>query len=548
MQFKYKGRNQQNKPVSGIIEGKTRKDAIAQLKKEKITVIDLIEHKEKEKRKKIKDVLTETVKKMNVGVGININISKKDNTPQNTGKVVGNINSSGLTKRDNVNNAQKEKLTLDDILAQQSEVSYANSSKKQVQNELDSIDIDKIVNSNFANNEDSNYTALKPEKKNVLKQDINMNTVKELFSKDIKLGGKGDNKKKSSLFGRKKVKKADIMLFSRKINTLLETGVPLVKCLQILIEQTSNSYFQKVLAVITKDVSNGSPLSQSMKKFPNVFDDYYTSMVGSGEATGELSTTFNLLYDDMLSKQQLKNKIISASIYPIIIMCLLVVCVIVASVVIIPQFKQLFNGVPLPKFTQVVFGTLDFIGKNIVWEAIGAFLIYVGGRIALSFIQIRYWIDLQKLRIPVIGKVINEYSVTIILKSLSLSMKNGLSVTDSLELAVRNTQNIAIKFELQKVLNSVIQGIPISVAMSESPVFPNLTVQMLKIGEESGRMQDIIEKTAVYYEWNISSFVDKASKWIEPIAIIFTAIFVVIFVFAIAIPMFDLSSGAGIQQ
>lgn len=537
MKFSYKGRDKDNNLVSGIIEGKSRKDAIVQLKKKKITIIDLKEEKNTPtqilKRKlsnrldKIKNSKRfssisklNKLKNMNLSLNININQIEVDTSSKK---------SNSKNKKNKINPKTFKKIQ-----------------QKALEQSLLDIDIEEMSNPDYFKKIDKEIR--KQEKKskknkNVLTTDISMDSIKKFLNTDLK--SLKQNKKKK--LGRRKVKKKEIMMFSKQFVVLLEAGIPLVKCLQILMQQTKNSYFQRVLAYLAKEVSQGSTLSNALSKFPHVFDEYYISMVKTGEATGELSHTFEMLYRNMLSNQKLKSKIIEASIYPIFIFTILIFAMLAAVFIIIPQFEELFAGQPLPDFTRIYFGIIKFIGRNIIY-IIGSFIGFIiTFKLALKNVYFKYFVDLQKFKIPVLGNVIKEYQNTIMLKTLNISLSSGISLTESIAIAINNTTNYGMKFELQNVLNAVVQGVPLSVAMQSSSVFPNYTVNMIKIGEESGKLQEMIENTYEWYDWKISTFIDKASKWMEPASILLVAIFVAPMIFAIALPMFEISSGAGIQ-
>lgn len=541
--FSYKGRNDNNEKVKGIIDGINRKNAILILKKQGIIITELKEYKDKkklrdsfknivEKNKKIKNSDNDTNK--NSKFSFNMFKSKKSN---NTKKIDLNINVASNNTNENFEDINLE--DLNDVLKNINIGNITKETKDEVKDDLLDIDIDKITDSDFKSSTDD-FKKNEPKKGNIFKTEINSENIKKLISSDIKI----NNNKKVS---RKKVKNKELLLFSKKIATLLETGIPITRSLQIVIKQTENIFFQKVLAVVTKDVSQGLSLSQSMSKFPKVFDAHYVALVKTGEDTGELSKTFNLLYEEMLNSQKIKSKVKTAAIYPVVLMGILVIAIIVVAKVIVPMFRKLFDGMPLPAFTDAVFSFFTFFDKNLHWIVLGIFIFIVIFKNLLRNITIRYKWDLLKLRIPVFGNILTEFHTINILRTLDIALKNGLSIVDALDLAIDTTENVSLKIELKKVSTKIIQGIPLSIAMGESPAFPELAVQLINIGEESGKLGDLIIKALEWYEWSLNDFIDKSSKYIEPIAIVFVGIFVAAFVFSIAIPMFDLNSGAGLS-
>lgn len=554
-----------DKPVNGIIEANTKKGAIIQLKKQKIIITNIKEHKEKKDIKYLINSVNTLIKgktkpKKEIDMSkiessyikqFSDTIKNKFKKPSSE-KVQGgdtivniNISSSNLGFGSDENSSdEKTKFAFNEINTALKKdyilESLKQETKKEVAEELNDIDVDAVMATDFRDGL-SSFKKEKEKKNSLLTSEFDLETLKTILNAD--LGGNKKSvgpKKKSS----KKVSSKELLMFCKKLSTLLETGVPITRCLQILMEQTENAYFQKILAVTTKDIAQGTTLSESMKKFPNVFSAHFTALVKTGEDTGELSTTFTLLYDEILNSTKIKSKVKGAAMYPCVILGVLLVAFIVAAKILVPMFNDLFDGMALPKFTEIVFNFLSFFDKNLVWIIVGIFIFVNILALSLRNITIRYKFDAFKLSIPTIGTIVTEYQIINVLRTMDISLKNGLSMPDSLDLAIQTTENIALKFELQKVLNKVVQGISLSLAMKESPVFPSLCVQMLKIGEESGRIEDLIVKTLEFYEWELNDFLDKSSKLIEPFAILLVAVFVVCFVFAVAIPMFDLSSGA----
>ncbi|QUH22131.1 type II secretion system F family protein [Alkaliphilus sp. B6464] len=535
MEFTYKGRDKYNNLINGSIEGKSRKEVIIQLKKDKVTIIELNEEKEKS---------TSIIRKK-----ISSNLDKIKQS--NSFKSVSKIKDMNFSLNININKGKSENIKFHSKTRPSDKFQKENKqSKKAIDEALSNLDISEMSNPDYFKNMDKEIAKEQKEKKigkknkNILTSEIDMDRIKNLLNTDLK-NLKGEGKKKN--IGNKKVNKKEIMMFSKQFVVLLNAGIPLVKCLQILMQQTDHKYFQKVLAYVTREVSKGSSLSIALSKFPHIFDNYYVSMVQTGESTGELAETFDMLYDNMMSNQKLKGKIVEASIYPIFIFSILIFAMITAIFVIIPQFEQLFDGQPLPEFTRIYFGVVKFIGSNILYIISFIVAMTIGYKMALKNTYFKYFVDMQKFKIPVFGEVIREYQNTIMLKTLNIALSSGISLPESISIAINNTTNYGMKFELQNVLNSVIQGTPVSVAMQSSLAFPNYTINMIKIGEESGNMQEMIQNTFRWYDWKITSFIEKASKWMEPASIVLVAIFVAPMIFAIAIPIFEISSGAGIQ-
>lgn len=559
MKFNYIGRNNKGEKIYGSIDGESKKSVIKELKNEKIIVIKI---KELDKNSFVEKLNIPTIYTNNTLKKIALisnkpkkkketkNEKKKEKKPffrhkekktNETTQPIVHV-SVNVDKKD-INNNSSKQLTSDmfDPNLFKKEKIFNN---KETLKELESINVDAIINSDFKDIDDSFYKSQdKENKKNLLTKEIDLDSLKKLLNTDIDLKKDGKKIKKA-----KKVKDKELMMFCKKISTLLDTGIPITRALQLLMQQAETDYFQKILAIITKDVAQGSSLSTSMSRFPKVFSPHFTALVKTGEDTGEMAKTFSLLYQEIMDNLKLRGKIVAASIYPGIIGFVLLAAFIVAAKILVPMFTELFEGMGLPRFTEIVFSCLSFFDKYLFFILGGIFIVIIFIKLLLRNVVLRYRFDVFKLNIPVFGEVVTQYHMINILRTLDISLKNGLSIVEALDLAIQTTENISFKFELQKVLNKVLQGVSVSSSMQESPIFPLLAVQMLKIGEESGKMNELIEKTLDYYDWALNDFLDKSSKYIEPVAIILVAIFVVIFVFAIAIPMFDLSSGATITD
>lgn len=499
MKYIYKGRDAKGAIIKGNIESKSRRDAIIDLKKEKIIIISLNEEKQPRFKKKDKDKSKESKFKSTHFKGINLSLNV-------------NVGKGGKTSNKEMNES----------------LSDLNVEAMQDPDYFKKIENDIVKTSGTTK-----------KRENVLNTEVDMEKIKKALSTDMKSSKNNKNK-----MGKKQVKKREILMFSKQFVVLLEAGIPLVKCLQILMQQTNNKYFQKVLAYITREVSKGSTLSGAMAKFPSVFDTYYTSMIRTGESTGKLAETFDMLYETLLSNQKLRGKIVESSIYPILILTLLVIAMIAIAFVIIPSFESLFGDVKLPTFTRYYFAFVKFLGKSLPFMVGGVIVLNIAVKIASRNVYYKYATDMAKFKLPLFGPIMKEYQNTIMLKTLNLSLISGISLTESIAIAIGNTTNFGMKFELQNVLNAVIQGVPLSSAMQASSVFPNYTINMIKVGEESGKMQDMVKNTYEWYDWKIMSFIEKMSKAMEPVSIMFVALLVVPMVFAIAIPMFDMSSGA----
>lgn len=510
MIYRYKGRNNKGEIEKGVIEGNNRKEIILSLKKKKITLIYLkIEKSKKNSFKKIKDSVLNNINNFNF---TNIFNNKNKNTQNDINEI--------LSKYQQINNKKK---------------STENISDLELENQ-----IKELLNQPITEE---------------VKVDKSSFDIKDIFTQDIKIlrdnyksMSKTKTNKSNKLFQSKKVNKKDVMMFAKQLSILLESGVALTKSLQIIYEQTQSQYFKKVLTMITANVIRGYSLSDSLINFPKIFDNYFITMVKTGEQTGELSFILNLLYEHMFEKQRIKKKITNALIYPAFIGVVLLIGLILFTFKIVPQFKVLFDGIPLPFITLALFGFFDFVSKNFIYIVlfiIGLIFMY---KLLCNNNYFLYKRDEFILKIPFLGKVLLNYQVVNIIETLVICLNTGITLPNSLGIVIENTTNSFLKYKLDIIRNGVIDGVSMTSNLNSMDIFPFLFKQMIKIGEDSGKLNVTLDKAKTYYTWELENFINNIDKWFEPVTILLIAVFVVIFVLAVFLPILDISSGSSLQM
>ena len=342
--------------------------------------------------------------------------------------------------------------------------------------------------------------------------------------------------------GGKKVKLKELALFSRQFATMVNSGLPILRGLAILSEQTSNKELARVLGVARLDVEQGASLSQAFQKHPKIFNDLYVSMIRSGETGGSLDDTLLRLAAMLEREVHLRGQIKSAMMYPIAVVALVVLIMTAMLLFVVPQFKsiyaQLGGSLPLP--TKILLALSDIFKKW--WYVV----------LALAFAArflFRRWkatpagreaVDTLKLRIPVFGTLVHKTALSRFASTLSMLLHSGVPILQALDIVSFTVNNRVIARAVNDVQASVREGESIAKPLSKHPVFPPMVVQMISVGEETGQVDTMLEKVAQFYDQEVEASVDGLTSLIEPILIAFIGGCVGAAVIALYMPMFNI--------
>jgi type IV pilus assembly protein PilC len=360
--------------------------------------------------------------------------------------------------------------------------------------------------------------------------------------------GEAQVKKKAAEFkipgfgGPKKVPASDITLFSRQFATMIDAGLPLVQCLNILGTQLENENFQGIIKQITGDVESGSTLSEAMAKHSQVFNSLFINMVAAGEVGGILDEVLLRVSTYMEKSDALKRKIKGAMMYPMVVMTVAIGATATLLIVVIPGFVTMFksSGVPLPLPTKVVVGLSEFLQKYI--------LVIIGVCVGAWFLFKRYYatdqgektIDNFKLHMPMLGDLVRKSSVARFSRTLGTLLRSGVSILEALEITARTAGNRILQDALMKARSSIGGGETITAPLAEAGVFPPMVVQMVNVGEQTGELDRMLEKIADYYEEEVDAAVDSLTSIIEPIIIVYLGVVIGGMVLAMYLPLFDM--------
>lgn len=352
-----------------------------------------------------------------------------------------------------------------------------------------------------------------------------------------------EKKAKPLRFLRRRITTSDLTVFNRQLADLLDSGVPLVKGLDIIKEQASNVYLKEIVESIMNDVHGGATLADALSKHPKVFSKLYCALVRSGEMGGMLETVLQSLAEFSEKEDELKGKILSALAYPTVMVMVGISVITILMTVVIPKIIDIFDqfNQALPPLTVILITISHFTGK--FWWAI------IGSIIALIVILInfsktnegKYLIDRLKLKIPLLGELVLKREIARFARTLGNLLKNGVSILPSLDIVIESITNKVVEQELIKMPEVISQGSNMSSFLSESKIFPQIIVSMIAVGEHTGKVEEVLLKIASSYEAEVERKLKTITSLIEPIIILILGIVVGFIVISMLLPIFSLN-------
>jgi type IV pilus assembly protein PilC len=338
-----------------------------------------------------------------------------------------------------------------------------------------------------------------------------------------------------------------IAIFTRQFSVMIDAGLPLVQCLEILGSQQDSKAFRRGLLQIRQDVESGSSLADAMRKHPKIFNDLYTNMVAAGEAGGILDTILQRLAQYIEKSVKLNSQVKSAMIYPVAVISIAVIVVAVILWKVIPVFAALFKGLgaELPMPTVIVIHLSNFIAD--FWWLIGGTIfgtIFFLRRYHATYKGKRV-LDKIILHIPVLGALMRKISVARFCRTLSTLTASGVPILDGLAITARTAGNSIVEDAIMATRKSVEEGKTISEPLGDTDVFPSMVVQMIAVGEQTGALDTMLSKIADFYEDEVDTAVAGLMKLLEPILIAFLGVAIGGIVIAMYMPMFTLIGQVG---
>src|SRR5882724_5559474 len=367
--------------------------------------------------------------------------------------------------------------------------------------------------------------------------------------------GKGGKKKGSieikikipGLGGR--VKSKVLTTFTRQLATLVDAGLPLLRGLRVLEKQERNPTLKNIIAELALAIEGGSTFSEALAQHPKVFNRLFVNMVKAGELGGVLEVVLTRLSEFMEKAQKIKGKVIAAMFYPVAVLVVATAILIILMVKVVPSFKSVFEGMlegsQLPAFTRLVLGISEAIKDHIVYTSAGIAVFVV---IFLLFIRTKFgrhaW-DKFKLKMPVIGPVINKVAISRFTRTLGTLISSGVPILQALTIVKETAGNVIISNAVNAVHESVKEGETITAPLEASGVFPPMVISMVDVGEQTGALPEMLLKIADNYDEEVDNAVAAMTSLLEPIMIVFLAVIVGSIVIAMFLPLIDLMNRVG---
>ncbi|MFH0738925.1 MAG: type II secretion system F family protein [Candidatus Omnitrophota bacterium] len=341
----------------------------------------------------------------------------------------------------------------------------------------------------------------------------------------------------------KKVKSDDLVVFSRQLATMVDTGIPLVQALGILGEQIENPDFKKVVLDVRQDIEAGMNFCEALSKHPNVFSELFINMSKAGEASGMLDEVLDRLATYLEKTAALARKIKASLVYPVVVVSMAILITAVLLLKVVPTFKGIFEilGGQLPLPTRILIGISDVLGKYFIFlVAVIVLAVFLFKRYA-STEKGRYNIDGKILKIMVIGPLVRKIAVAKFSRTFSTLVKSGVSILNALEIVAKTSGNKVIEKTILDCRSSVRDGEPISKPLSKSDVFPPMVVRMINIGEQTGQLEKMLSKIADFYDEQVDAAVSGLTSLIEPLVISFLGTVIGGIVVALFLPIFKIT-------
>ncbi len=342
---------------------------------------------------------------------------------------------------------------------------------------------------------------------------------------------------------RKKIKLDTLCVFTQQLSSMLEAGLPLVSALEALQEQTEHPVFQVIIRNVKMDISGGTAFSEAVAKYPNAFPNLFVSMVEAGEASGGLASILGKVAVYFEDTVKLIKQVKSAMTYPIAVIALAVVLVQVLLIFVIPVFAEMFAsfGKELPKPTQWLIATSDFLKSYILYIIVGAVVFWIVLKRILKTPKGRRAKDVVLLRMPIIGPLGQKIALSRFCRTYAILLRSGVPILRTLEIVSNASGNTYIEKSCKEISKNISQGGQLSETIAEIPYFPPTVKHMARAGEQTGNVDGMMSKIADFYDAEIETTVDALTSLLEPMLIVFLGIVIGSIVMAMFLPIFNLA-------
>ncbi len=340
-----------------------------------------------------------------------------------------------------------------------------------------------------------------------------------------------------------KVVEKDIILFARQFSTMIDAGLPIIQCLEILHVQQQNKTFKRMIKEIKEQVESGATLAEALKRFPKQFDDLFVNMIAAGEAGGILDAILRRLAAYMEKAAKLKSQVKGAMTYPIVTLIIAVLVLGVILVFVIPVFEEMFAdfGGELPVPTQIVVRASEIVKSKILYIIIGIFIFGFAARKFYATEKGQDFMDDLQLKIPVIGELLRKVAVAKFTRTMGTMLASGVAILEALDIVAKTAGNRTIEKAIYDVRSGIAEGRTMADPLQESGVFPAMVCQMISVGESTGALDAMLEKIADFYDEEVDQAVENLTSLIEPFMLVFLGTTIGGLVVAMYLPIFKMA-------
>jgi type IV pilus assembly protein PilC len=338
----------------------------------------------------------------------------------------------------------------------------------------------------------------------------------------------------------------DLVVFTRTFSTMIDAGLPIVQCLDMLSAQSENRRFGNMLAEVKNEVESGKSLSDSMGKFPKVFDDLFRNLVAAGEAGGILDLIFRRMATYLEKSEKLRRQVRGAMVYPTAILVVGILVMAIMLTFVLPTFEKMFKDLgagSLPAPTRFVLALSHFAVDNLVLIIIAAIIAAVAFTMTLRTPAGRRLFDAALLKMPVFGPVVRKGAVARFTRTMGTLLASGVPILDAMDIVARTAGNKVIQEGILYAREKIAEGKDIASPLLETGIFPPMVVQMIGVGEQTGAMDEMLQKIADFYEDEVDAAVATMTSLLEPIILVFLGVGVGGMLIAMYLPIFDIAGG-----
>jgi type IV pilus assembly protein PilC len=339
------------------------------------------------------------------------------------------------------------------------------------------------------------------------------------------------------------VKQRDVILFARQFSTMIDAGLPIIQCLDILYSQQANATFKRMLKEIKESVEGGATLAEALKKFPKQFDNLFVNMIAAGEAGGILDAILRRLAAYMEKAAKLKAQVKGAMTYPVVTLIIAVLVLAVILVFVIPVFEEMFAdfGGELPMPTQIVVAMSDMVKSKIIYIIVGLVFFIIAFKKFYGTEKGREFVDKMLLKVPVFGDLLRKVAVAKFTRTMGTMLASGVAILEALDIVAKTAGNKTVEKAVYNVRKGISEGRTMADPLAQSGVFPSMVCQMISVGESTGALDAMLEKIADFYDEEVDQAVENLTALIEPFMLVFLGVTIGGLVIAMYLPIFKMA-------